>query len=79
MQAGDRQTVAQIVAKEDGVFFGVDLIFCALARDDKEGYCDVFNEDGEWVTKGVLFDESAVSGFILIERVLLNILQRLRA
>ena len=78
MQAGDRQTVARIIAKEDGVFFGVDLIFCALAHVDKEGYCDVFCEDGEWVTKGqvICSMKALFQALLLIERVLLNILQR---
>ncbi|MBU7593720.1 carboxylating nicotinate-nucleotide diphosphorylase [Metabacillus halosaccharovorans] len=70
---------AIIIAKEDGIFAGADMIEIGYSLFQRDLQVDVKKQDGEKVKKGDIIAEISgpVSVILSGERVILNILQRM--
>ena len=79
LTSGDQQATAFVVAKEQGILAGIDVVKAVFRRVDLGLNIVVLLEDGAKVNSGSIIAriEGKVSSILKAERVALNFLQRL--
>ncbi len=79
LEVDDIDSVAFMIAKQDGVLAGIDVAIKVFHTIDSNLKIIIYKKDGDWILKGddLIKIEGKTSSILKAERVALNFLQRL--